>query len=265
MISLKFWKPKTFEISSHQFNLSERINKSYSTSGSDNTGICTYSYNELGFRGDSIKKEGFKIMSLGCSMTEGVGVNYEHTWPTIFSSLIDNGVNMNFGTGGRSNDFISRCLISYFDLIKPDLVLIMYTEHHRREYYTENGGVEPFHVKRWGYFEKSENADEIYNSHITLSNVEQDFQNWYKNHLLIRYFLKSKNCNFIWSGPHTSKNFIDENKFDNNFFPNIDYGVDNLHPGPLTHKKYATELFEYIQFKFPNFIPNKNKKDKKII
>ena len=71
---LKYWTPAGFEISSYKWHLDERKNKSYRTSGSDNTGLCTYTYNELGFRGDSIDKKGFKIMSLGCSLTEGVGV-----------------------------------------------------------------------------------------------------------------------------------------------------------------------------------------------
>jgi hypothetical protein len=131
MKPLQYWNPEGFEISSFQFRLDERKNQTYETSGSDNTGLCTYAYNELGFRGDSIKKEGFRVMSLGCSNTEGVGVNNQDTWPSQFTKLIPNGVDMNFGTGGRSNDFITRCLLTYYDLIKPDLVLIMYTPPNR--------------------------------------------------------------------------------------------------------------------------------------
>jgi hypothetical protein len=110
MKPLQYWSPKGFEISSYRWSLSERINKQYKTSGSDNTGLCTYTYNELGFRGDSVHKTGLKIMSIGCSNTEGVGVNDNETWPHQFSKLIPNGVDMNFGCGGRSNDYISRCL-----------------------------------------------------------------------------------------------------------------------------------------------------------
>ena len=124
---LKYWTIEDFEVSSYKWHLSDRFNKTFTTSGGDNTGLCTYTYNELGFRGDSIKKEGFKVMSIGCSNTEGVGVNDNQTWPAQFSKLIPNGVNHNFGMGGRSNDYISRCLLTYFDLVKPDLVLIMYT------------------------------------------------------------------------------------------------------------------------------------------
>ena len=99
-----------------------------------------------------MKKKGFKIMSIGCSFTEGIGVNDTETWPHQFTNLIPNAVDMNFGTGGRSNDFVARCLLTYYDLIKPDLVLIMYTNPQRREIYTKDNGVEPFMpTASWGW------------------------------------------------------------------------------------------------------------------
>ena len=149
---MKFWTPDTFEVSSYKWSINDRKNKSDTTSGSDNTGECTYTYNSVGFRGDEPTKEGFKVMSIGCSITEGVGVNDNETWPHQLSKLIPNGVDLNFGCGGRSNDYITRCLMTYYDLVKPDLVLIMNTESHRREFYTSEGGIEPFHHKSWGYF-----------------------------------------------------------------------------------------------------------------
>ncbi len=115
--SLKFWTVEGFEISSYMYSLDTKKGKTYKTSGSDNTELCTYTYNELGFRGDPIHKKGFKIMSIGDSNTEGVGVDYHDTWPFQLSKHIKNSVNQNFGTGGRSNDFISRCLLTYYDLL----------------------------------------------------------------------------------------------------------------------------------------------------
>ena len=106
--NLKYWTPEEFEISSYKWNLSEKVNQTYNTSGSDKTRSCSYTYNELGFRGDSIHKDGFKIMSIGDSNTEGVGVNNDETWSAQFSKLIKNGVDHNFCMGGLSNDFISR-------------------------------------------------------------------------------------------------------------------------------------------------------------
>ena len=190
MTPIRYWNPDTFEISSYKWSLSDKVNASFTTSGSDNTGECTYTYNELGFRGDPIHKDGFKVMCIGDSNTEGVGVNNNETWPSQFTKYITNGVNHNFGISGRSNDYICRCLLSYYDLIKPDLVLIMYTTLQRREIYTKDNGIEPYMpTSVWGYMGETDDGKEIQELKVKLQNGNEDLVNWYKNHLLIKYFL----------------------------------------------------------------------------
>lgn len=257
MESLKFWTADDFEISSFSFRLNERKEKTYQTSGSDNTGFCSYTYNELGFRGDSIYKKGFKIMSIGCSNTEGVGVNYHETWPYEFAKHIPNSVNQNFGTCGRSNDFISRCLLSYYDFIKPDLVLIMYTSPLRREYYTKDCGVNPFMPgSAWGYFSETEDGVHIQQNLIELQNDNEDFINWYKNHLLIKYFLETKKCNWLWNGSfRIPTDYSEFNRFDGDYNVYIDKGTDGLHPGPKHNQIYAKKLFNHINTNFKEYIP----------
>lgn len=264
MKSLKYWNVGGFEVATYEYTLSDRIYKTYKTSGSDDTGLCTYTYNELGFRGDSVHKKGYRVMSIGCSNTEGVGVNDNETWPFLFTSMIPNGVNMNFGHGGRSNDYISRCLLTYYDLIQPDLVLIMYTESHRREYYTKDGGIEPFHSDAWGYFEKEKEGIDVHSSLVTISNRENDFQNWYKNHLLISQYLELKNCNWLWNGWFATNHYTDDKRFDGEYYPFVDNGVDGKHPGPKTNKEYAEKLYNYTKElgylkKKPYISKNKNK------
>jgi hypothetical protein len=265
MKPLKYWNPETFKISSFQHNLNERKGKTYEISGTDNTRLCTYTYNELGFRADSIFKEGFKVMSLGCSITEGVGVTNADAWPYQFTNLIPNGVNMNFGMGGKSNDFISRCLLTYYDEIKPDLVLIMYTSPQRREIYTENGGVEPFMpTHSWGYLKETDDGVKTQEYLTYLQNDNEDIANWYKNHLLIKYFLESKRCNWIWNGfSGVPKDYNEFNRFDGTYWKFLDYGVDDIHPGPIHNKIYAHKLHNFISKNFPNYINNlpKNKQN----
>ena len=257
MKPLKYWKPEGFEISSYKYSLKERINKTYKTSGGDDTGKCRYTYNELGFLGDSIHKKGFKVMSIGCSYTEGVGVNDTETWPYQFTNLIPNGVNMNFGTGGRSNDFLVRCLLTYYDLIKPDLVLIMYTNPQRREIYTKDNGVEPFMpTASWGCLEMTEEGREIQNNLVALQNDNADFINWYKNHLLIKYFLETKKCNWLWNGMFgIPKDYNEVNRFDGDYENHLDKGVDGGHPGPKHNYQYSIRLFEHIKTNFRNYLP----------
>ena len=243
---IKFWNIDTFDIASYKWSINERKNKSHTSSGSDNTGKCTYTYNSLGFRGDEPTKEGFKIMSIGCSHTEGVGLNDNETWSYQLCQLIPNAVNCNFGFGGRSNDYVSRCLLTYYDVVKPDLVLIMYPNQDRREYYTDKGCIEPFAYNPWGYLKETYEGLEIYKSLMVVANNEENFINWYKNHQLITYFLKDKNIPFVWNGSHLF-NVIDEpNRFDNDYRNFIDFGEDGAHSGPQHNKKYAQDLYDYL-------------------
>lgn len=225
------YSAKNFEISNFEQTLKKRKNI----------------YNEYGFRGDSIKKEGFKIMSIGCSLTEGIGVEENETWSSQLCQKIPNSVNLNFGFGGRSNDYISRCLLAFYDLVKPDLVLIMYTETHRREFFNKDFNVEPFHHKKWGYFEKDENGQREHDALLCLLNKGNNYHNWLKNHLLIKYFLEAKKCNWLWDGWYATDFYRDENRFDGDFYPFLDLGSDNIHPGPITHKTYANKLYDYIK------------------
>jgi hypothetical protein len=169
-------------------------------------------------------------------------------------------VNLNFGTGGRSNDFICRCLMSYYELIKPDLVLIMYTFPHRREIYTEDGGIEPYMpTKIWGKLLETNEGHIIQNSLDILQNDNSDFINWYKNHMLIKLFLESKNCNWLWDGNNLKTEYSEFNRFDGEV-KHIDNGSDNIHPGPQHHKHYSKVLFDYISMKFSPYLPKKNTK-----
>ena len=257
MDSIKYWSAENFEISSHMFNLHKRVNKMNRVSGSDKTGANVYTYNELGFRGDSISKEGFKVMSIGCSFTEGVGVNDKETWPHLFSRLISNGVNFNFGTSGRSNDYVSRCLISYFDTIKPDLVLIMYPHMSRREFYTENGGIEPYMpAVAWSYMLETDDGKNVQKNLFEIQNDNEDYINWYKNHLLIKYFLEHKKCNWLWNGSFLYHDYTEFNRFDGDYSLFTDRGTDGGHPGPKTNLVYAQKLHEHIKINFPDYLPN---------
>jgi hypothetical protein len=90
---------------------------------------------------------------------------------------------------------------------------------------------------------------------INLSNKEANFQNWYKNHLLIKYFLEAKKCNWVWNAWFATNDHWEDNRFDGNYYPHIDLGVDNMHPGPKTQQQYAKKLYSFILEKFPNYIP----------
>jgi hypothetical protein len=256
MKSIKFWNKSGFDVATYKWNLSERRNKTFNGSGSDDSETNTYTYNELGFRGDSIYKDGFRVMSVGCSHTEGVGVNDWETWPHIFSRLIPNGIDLNAGFGGRSNDYIARCIVSLIDTFRPNLVNLMYTYPSRKEYYKFNGDLEPFHMTPWGYFkEDSEGVDE-YKAIAKITHDENDLINWYKNHLLITNFLSLRKIPYTWNGSFLMDEVIsDKHRFDGDYGNFREFSVDGKHATGKHNEEYAKNLYEFIKKNFPTYIP----------
>lgn len=256
MNSLRFWKKSGFDVASYKWKLEERRNKSFNGSGSDTSNTNTYTYNELGFRGDSIYKDGFRIMSVGCSHTEGVGVSDTETWPHHFSKLIPNAVDLNAGFGGRSNDYITRCIITMVDTFRPNLVNIMYTYPSRKEYYRYNGDLEPFHMNPWGYFEEENEGKEEYKAIARVTHDENDLINWYKNHLLITNFLQLRNIPYTWNGCFLMDDSVDdENRFDGGYGDFREFSIDGKHATNKHNENYAKKLHTFIKDKFPKYLP----------
>lgn len=234
---LKYWNSETFDVTEYKWPLRDRCNKTLTTSGSDNSTENIYTYNQLGFRGDRLPLIGKKLITIGCSHTEGIGVNDNETWPHYLSNLLNHS-HINFGFTGRSNDYISRCILSFTELLSPDLVSIMYTYPTRREYYTTDGGVEPYHPNPWGWFDDNKSNFKSYSS---ISNENEDFINWYKNHLLITNFLQNKKIPYIWNGSFLNTDYTDDYRFDGNY--DITYGE---HATPSQNKSYANQLFNEL-------------------
>jgi hypothetical protein len=256
MNAIKFWKKSGFDVASYKWKLEERRNQSFNGSGSDTSNTNTYTYNELGFRGDSIYKDGFRIMSVGCSHTEGVGASDGETWPHHFSKLIPGAVDLNAGFGGRSNDYVARCIITMIDTFRPNLVNIMYTYPSRKEYYRYNGDLEPFHMNPWGYFEEENEGKEEYKAIARITHDENDLINWYKNHLLITNFLQLRNIPYTWNGSFLMDDSVDdENRFDGGYGDFREFSIDGKHATNKHNEKYAKKLYDFIKDNFPKYLP----------
>ncbi len=215
--------------------LTSRINKSFKTSGSDDTGINTYTYNELGYRGDSISKN-IDILSVGCSHTEGIGVNDNETWPHYVAEAL-NMTHINMGFTGRSNDYISRTVTSYVRFFNPKYVFVMYTYPSRREYWTDEGP-QPYASQQWGYFQDSPNK---WNAFTELSSAKSDKHNFIKNHSMILMACELAKSTLVWNGFFTGYEYKDSKRFDGDY--SIDHGK---HATAEENKIYAKNLVGHL-------------------
>jgi hypothetical protein len=215
--------------------LTSRVNKSFKTSGSDDTGINTYTYNELGYRGDSVTKN-IDILSVGCSHTEGIGVNDNETWPHYVAEAL-NMTHINMGFTGRSNDYISRTVTSYVRFFNPKYVFVMYTYPSRREYWTDEGP-QPYASQQWGYFQDSPDK---WNAFTELSSAKSDEHNFIKNHSMILMACELAKSTLVWNGSFTGYEYKDSKRFDGDY--SIDHGK---HATAEENKIYAKNLVGHL-------------------
>jgi hypothetical protein len=107
----------------------------------------TYHFNSLGFRGEEFDPGApFKLFVCGCSITFGIGLEYEQSWPFLFrrkvaehEGLAEAQVNlMNFSEAGASNDYITRTLIEQSARARPDLIVAGFSLMYRFELLDES-------------------------------------------------------------------------------------------------------------------------------
>jgi len=215
--------------------LRDRINKSYNTSGSDNTGVNTYSYNEIGYRGDSIN-DNIDILAIGCSHTEGIGVSDNETWPYFVAKEL-NCKHINLGYTGRSNDYIARVTALYVRQFNPKVVTVMYTYPSRREFWTEYGP-QPYTINPWGYFK---DHPEKYKSFTQLNTLENNIQNFIKNHLIVQLACQAAGSKLVWNGSFLDFDYSDSTRFDG------DYYIEDRHATSEENKVYSSKLVGYLK------------------
>lgn len=216
--------------------LETRANKVFTRSGSDNSDTNTYTYNEDGYRGDSVK-ESIDFLAVGCSHTEGIGVNDDETWPFYTAKLL--GVkHINAGFTGRSNDYIARTVHQLVFNYNPKVVVVMYTYPHRREYWTEFGP-QPYAPQQWGYFKDYQNK---WNAFTELCSPEDNKNNFIKNHSIVSMVCKQVGCKLVWNGTFLNIDLWDSNRFDGTY--SIEKGK---HATPEQNKKYSRELAKFLK------------------
>ena len=186
------WNHQDFDIFD---DLKSRKNAIHDCVGGDKSGKIKYHFNELGFRGDSLKhyqNSKKKFLTFGCSHTFGVGNELENTW----AQLVSNDINysyINCGIQGISNDTISRAVLSYTEFLKPDFVIVLHTYPHRREYTTSEGRKCSYKPDgKWDFWETT-HGNEIHDSITFIQNDANDLDNQHRNMMLIKYYLKSLN------------------------------------------------------------------------
>lgn len=91
----------------------------------------SYKFNSDGFRSEEFSERP-SIVFLGCSLTIGIGIPYECTWPNIVAKTLDL-ANFNLGIGGGSNDTAFRLGHYWIQKLRPRMVVWLITFQDRIE------------------------------------------------------------------------------------------------------------------------------------
>lgn len=98
----------------------------------------TYKFNSYGYRTKEfdLTLSNPRILCLGCSHTEGVGINENDTWVKQLEIKFPDTDIYNIGVSGSSCDTISRLLINMCSILKPNKVFILWPDFSRYETYS---------------------------------------------------------------------------------------------------------------------------------
>lgn len=212
----------------------------------------TYTFNEHGFRADSFYDEpSFRIVTCGCSMTVGVGVSDDETWPAVLKAKVqeftgETASNWNLATSGASPDYVTRILHKIDTVLYPELVFVYWPPIARLELPAP-------------YEEGKVIQTAIGDLDFPKILVDEDYLlfNFKKN----LNFLKSlyNNHSAIFYSDPVVNTLVQNQMQDNNPFV-IDTGArDGMHPSPEWHDRVAEYFFQMAKPRIVDMIRHRER------
>ena len=250
----------------------------------------TYQFNSQGYRSVNVSDiTGKFFIAMGCSYTEGVGIELEQTWSHILSKKL--GMQMlNLGMGGAGLDaivlntkiYVAKLLnqVKGFPLPKPDFVIVQHphlTRHFNATIQEDKihlqtadpnsrGGMNKFLVTR----DAIKDLDKPLRADVTdfvLAGMYTDVITMLWNSAGVPVY----HWTFNGDGENYSSMYevlefpADATTFDKNKYE-PDRGRDNAHDGPMTNSMVAEELYAVLSplieqniLNMPKYISRRNK------
>ena len=190
----------------------------------------TYELNELGYRTPSFNKldlDKQQALVFGCSYTFGIGLQEQQ----IYTKYLEKGFSdtfqfWNFGCPGASNDFITRLCWLTIPIFRPKLVIVQFTSLNRREYVEENGNLRRVLPNNPRVFIDTNRS---YKSLMDLQNIHWDNYCFEKNIAFLETLSERYDFALIYSKMKD--------------YPLVDKARDNNHPGIVSNKLFAVNLY----------------------
>ena len=246
-----------------------------------------YQFNSLGYRSAEFDPHAqTKIFVCGCSYTFGMGVPYEETWPIHLARLIaaerhlserDIAV-QNFSQIGASNDYIARTIVQQCARVRPDFAVVAFTHLNRAEYLT---GARIANLGHWNLVAPDTADTKPGKDYFRHYNDQYGLLTTLKNMHWVQSAMQARGIPFVfawidveifreasmWTTSEISqaRNLIDMSRFCQYSIKEAEILVDVVdgHPGPHSHRNFASKLFETMQGSETNSSARREAPDKR--
>lgn len=216
-----------------------------------------YTLNKQGYRCDEFNKIGdLSVVTVGCSNTFGWTIAEKDRFSDIFIQLLHEHtgksiINWNIGEPAKSNDYIARQTLNAINILKPNIVLICWTEVGRREYfpidYDLNKQQQCYNHLPAEPISTTKKRCPHYLPYVrnfkSLTSHHEDEINLYKNIKLTELALEAHNIHYLTSSCDKT---LEGPKYVGQFHY-IDKAADDMHPGPVSNRSLGQKFFKRYQ------------------
>lgn len=180
-----------------------------------------------------------RVVTFGCSYTNGRYIAQEQLWPSVLASLIKAPC-LNRGVSGAGNLEILWNILN-FEFKPTDIVFVMWSHFNRDHIFDEKK------------FIRIRDADDELLRHWALTHSEYDvnIRNWLTIHhadLYIKQF--SKVYHILGGDKHldlaSKPKYINIDTLLDLEFVNHDLAPDNSHPGRKSHEAIAKQIYNVV-------------------
>jgi len=239
-----------------------------------------YRFNSSGYRGPEFDLSDFssppiKVVSIGASEVFGLGLPEEQAFPNVFGNLISETssrpvVSWNLGVCGASADYNARILYSALEVLKPDVVLLVFPSINRREFISDGGRTfmypnafddEKLRNRIKYRLGDPENASQNA-AHRELGSSHNDIANFFKNYQVCASLCREHNVmwafsSFIHARLAPVQRLLDEDhmiqpgiadfrelNLRNDDDPAVCWARDMGHPGSKSNSEFAASFYQ---------------------
>jgi len=191
-----------------------------------------------------------QLWTAGCSYTSGMGTNPLNSYPVLLSSILDIPLS-NLAYPGSSIPWAADQILRS-DIRKDDIVVWGLTSKERINWWLD----EQYSNITISTYDVYKNLDKQFPKKLLLDTDNCIYQSLTHIYQVINFCQKIQAKLLIVGLLSTTEDFfylhnIPEyyHYYCKNSFKMLDYGSDNIHPGPLQHQDYARAIYEQLQLR----------------